>query len=218
MAGFGLQASGVRKFVQTAIVVTTSLLVAVITTHAQTKPAAKPVNSGSTKVVPYVQTKPLGIGRTATPDEIKAIDIDVMPDGRGLPPGRGTAAEGAPIYAAKCQSCHGKDGAGASADRLVATDSGPNFNFAMDAKLVKAVGNYWPYATTFYDYTQRAMPFTQPGTLTPNELYALTAYILSLNKVIPADAVMDATTLPKVVMPAKNRFVMDNRRGGPVVK
>lgn len=208
MACFGLQASGFRKFVQTAIVVTTSLLVAVITTHAQTKPAA---------AKPTV-VKPLGIGRAATADEIKAIDIDVMPDGRGLPPGRGTAAEGAPIYAAKCQSCHGKDGAGASADRLVATDSGPNFSFAMDAKLVKAVGNYWPYATTLYDYTQRAMPFTKPGTLTPNELYALTAYILSLNKVIPADAVMDATTLPKVVMPAKNRFVMDNRKGGPIVK
>ena len=181
-------------------------------------PAKKPASPGTTKVVPYVQAKPLGIGRAATADEIKAIDIDVMPDGRGLPPGRGTPEEGATVYAAKCQSCHGAKGVGASADRLVATDSGPNFSFAMDAKLVKAVGNYWPYATTLYDYTQRAMPFTKPGTLTPNELYALTAYILSLNKVIPADAVMDATTLPKVVMPAKNRFVMDNRKGGPIVK
>lgn len=160
----------------------------------------------------------LGIGRTASADEIKAIDIDVMPDGRGLPPGRGTVAEGATVYAAKCQSCHGKDGAGGSADRLVGTDSGPNFNFATDPKLVKTVGNYWPYATTLFDYTQRAMPFTQPGTLAPNETYALTAYILSLNKIVPPDAAMDATTLPKVVMPSKNRFVMDNRKGGPIVK
>jgi cytochrome c len=181
--------------------------------RAQQKPAAKPAAAAIAKPKPR-----LGIGRVATADEIKALDIDVMPDGRGLPPGRGTVAEGATVYAAKCQSCHGKDGAGASADKLVDTNSGTNWNFAMDAKLVKTVGNYWPYATTLFDYTQRAMPFTQPGTLAPNETYGLVAYILSLNKIVPADAVMDATTLPKVVMPSKNHFVMDNRKGGPVVK
>ena len=170
-------------------------------------------------LVPVVLAqKPLGIGRVATADEIKKIDIDVMPDGRGLPPGRGTVAEGQAIYAAKCQSCHGASGAGATAERLVGRDSGPNWNFATDAKLVKTVGNYWPYATTLYDYTYRAMPFTQPGTLTPNETYALTAYILALNKIVPEDAVMDQTTLPKVVMPSRDKFVMDNRRGGKVVK
>jgi len=194
-----------------------SIVVATIGLSGQT-PAKKPAASGTAKAVPYVAAKPLGIGRTATADEIKAIDIDVMPDGRGLPPGRGTVAEGAAVYAAKCQSCHGKDGVGGTFDRLVSTDSGPNFNFATDPKLVKTVGNYWPYATTLFDYTQRAMPFTQPGTLAPNETYALTAYILSLNKIVPAEAVIDATTLPKVVMPSKNRFVMDNRKGGPVVK
>lgn len=167
------------------------------------------------------QQKPqprFGLGRAATPEEIKAIDIDVMPDGRGLPAGQGTVAEGAKIYSAKCQSCHGANGAGASADRLVDRNSGPNWNFATDPKLVKTVGNYWPYATTLFDYTQRAMPFMQPGTLTPNETYSLVAYILALNKIVPDDAVMDQTSLPKVVMPAKNRFVMDNRKGGPVVK
>jgi S-disulfanyl-L-cysteine oxidoreductase SoxD len=163
-------------------------------------------------------SKPLGIGRAATADEIKKLDIDVMPDGRGLPPGKGTVAEGATIYASKCASCHGKSGEGASAERLVATDSGKNFDFAMNAKLVKAVGNYWPYATTLYDYTYRAMPFMQPGTLTPDETYALVAYILALNKVIPEDAMMDAKTLPAVKMPARDRFVMDNRKGGKVVK
>ena len=164
------------------------------------------------------QPSRLEIGRAATADEIKKLDIDVMPDGRGLPAGRGTVAEGAAIYAAKCRSCHGAEGVGGTFDRLAGRESGPNFNFAMDPKLVKTVGNYWPYATTLYDYTYRAMPFMQPGTLTPNETYSLVAYILALNKIVPEDAVMDQTSLPKVVMPARDKFVMDNRKGGKVVK
>ena len=162
--------------------------------------------------------QPLGIGRAATAEEIKALDIDVMPDGRGLPEGKGTVAEGAKVYAAKCQSCHGANGQGASAERLVDRESGKNWDFAINPKLTKAIGNYWPYATTLYDYTYRAMPFTQPGTLTPNETYSLVAYLLALNKIVPDDAVMDRTTLPKVVMPSRDRFVMDNRKGGKVVK
>jgi len=162
--------------------------------------------------------KPLGIGRPATAEEIKKLDIDVRPDGQGLPDGKGTVAEGAKVYAAKCQSCHGPNGQGASADRLVDRESGKNWDFAVNPKLVKTVGNYWPYATTLYDYTNRAMPFTQPGTLTPNETYSLVAYILNLNKIVPDDAVMDKTTLPKVVMPSRGRFVVDNRKGGKVVK
>ena len=162
--------------------------------------------------------KPLGIGRAATPDEVKKLDIDVMPDGRGLPPGRGTVAEGATIYAEKCASCHGKNGEGASFERLVATDAGKNFDFATNAKLPRSIGNYWPYATTLYDYTFRAMPFMQPGTLTADETYALTAFILALNKVVPDDAVMDAKSLPAVKMPARDRFVIDNRKGGKTVK
>ena len=162
--------------------------------------------------------RPLGIGRVATPDEIKKIDIDVMPDGRGLPDGTGTAADGAKIYAAKCASCHGATGQGGSAERLVDRESGKNWDFATNPKLVKTVGNYWPYATTLFDYTQRAMPFMQPGTLTPNETYSLVAYILALNKIVPDDAVMDRSTLPKVKMPARDRFVPDNRRGGKIVK
>ena len=162
--------------------------------------------------------KPLGIGRAATADEIKKIDIDVMPDGRGLPDGKGTAAEGAKIYASKCASCHGANGQGGSADRLVDRESGKNWDFATNAKLVKTVGNYWPYATTLFDYTNRAMPFMQPGTLTPDETYSLVAYILALNKIVPEDAVMTRATLPKVVMPSRDRFVVDNRKGGKVVK
>jgi len=178
---------------------------------AQTKPGQAKASSPKPQV-------PLGIGRAATPDEITKLDIDVMPDGRGLPAGRGSVAEGATIYAEKCRSCHGATGGGGSAERLVGRESGSNFNFAMDPKLVKTVGNYWPYATTLYDYTFRAMPFMQPGTLTPNETYALVAYILALNKIVPEDAVMDQASLANVVMPARDRFVIDNRKGGKVVK
>jgi len=169
-------------------------------------------------IVPVTAQKPLGIGRPATPDEIKKLDIDVMPDGRGLPDGSGTTKDGAAIYAQKCQSCHGANGQGGSAERLVDRESGKNWDFATNPKLVKTVGNYWPYATTLYDYTYRAMPFMQPGTLTPDETYSLVAYILALNKIVPDDAVMDRTALPKVVMPARDKFVIDNRKGGKIVK
>jgi mono/diheme cytochrome c family protein len=160
----------------------------------------------------------LGIGRPATPDEIRALDIDVMPSGVGLPEGRGTVAEGAATYAAKCASCHGPGGENGKFDRLVGRDSGDGFAFAKDARLVKTIGNYWPYATTLFDYTARSMPFLQPGTLSANEVYGVVAYLLSLNKIVPDTAVMDKTTLPKVVMPARDRFVIDNRTGGAKVK
>jgi cytochrome c len=143
---------------------------------------------------------PLGLGRSATPDEIRALDIDAAPDGRGLPDGRGTVAEGATIYATKCAACGG------------------DFSFATNGRLVRTVGSYWPYATTLYDYTFRAMPFAQPGTLSPNETYGVVAYVLFLNGLIGESAVMDRTSLPKVVMPAHDRFVPDNRKGGAVVK
>lgn len=165
------------------------------------------------------QTPPrYGLGRPATPEQIRRLDIDVGPDGTGLPEGRGTVAEGAATYAARCASCHGKSGEGASFDRLVATDAGADFAFGRDASLVRAIGNYWPYATTLYDYTARSMPFAQPGSLTPNEVYGLVAYLLAENRLVARDAVMDRATLPKVMMPARDRFVRDNRTGGKVVK
>jgi cytochrome c len=160
----------------------------------------------------------LGIGRPATTEEIRALDVDVMPDGTGLPDGRGTVAEGATIYAAKCASCHGKSGEGKPFDQLVGRDAGNGFAFAKDPKLVKTIGNYWPYATTLFDYTARTMPFAQPGTLSANEVYSLVAYLLFLNKIVPEDVVMERSTLPKVKMPARDRFVIDNRTGGPKVK
>lgn len=163
-------------------------------------------------------SSPLGLGRAATPDEIRALDIDAAPDGRGLPAGRGTAAEGAPVYAAKCASCHGAKGEGGTAERLVGRNDGDSFAFATNARLVRTIGSYWPYATTLYDYTARSMPFSQPGTLTPDEIYGLVAYLLFLNGVIPEGAVMDQASLPKVVMPAREHFVPDNRQGGPTIR
>ena len=158
-----------------------------------------------------------GIGRPATPDEIAAIDIDVGPDGVGLPPGRGTAADGAPIYAARCASCHGKTGKEGPNDLLVGRLPGDAFPFAKDAKAPKTIGSYWPYATTVFDYIRRAMPPDKPGTLRDDEVYGLVAYLLSLNELIPPDAVVDATSLPKVKMPARDRFVPDTR-GQPKAK
>jgi len=128
--------------------------------------------------------------------QIRALDIDVNPSGVGLPEGRGTVTEGAATYAAKCASCHGQGGENGKFDRLVGRDGGDTFAFAKDARLVRTIGNYWPYASTLYDYTARSMPFSQPGTLTPNEVYGLVAYLLNLNEIVPENAVMDAASLP----------------------
>ena len=198
------------------------LCVASVLAAAAAVPMAQtaPARAGAAAPATQARKAParFGIGRAATPAEIARLDIDVNPSGAGLPDGRGTVAEGAATYAAKCASCHGKSGEGASSDRLVATDAGDNFAFGRDPVLVRAIGNYWPYATTLYDYTARSMPFAQPGTLTPNETYGLVAYLLSLNAIVGADAVMDRASLPKVVMPARDRFVRDNRTGGKAIK
>jgi S-disulfanyl-L-cysteine oxidoreductase SoxD len=156
-----------------------------------------------------------GFGRPATPARIAALDIDVMPDGTGLPAGEGTAAQGAPIYAAKCASCHGPAGEGVRGlgDMLVGRSEAEQFRAPGERghEGLKTIGNYWPYATTLFDYIRRAMPFAQPGSLTDPEVYALTAYLLHLNQIVPMDAVMNARTLPAVRMPALHRYVPDDR-------
>jgi cytochrome c len=159
-----------------------------------------------------------GIGRAATADEIAKMDIDVHPDGKGLPAGRAASADGEPIYAAKCAACHGKTGKEGPNDRLVGRVPGDGFPFARDAKVPHTIGNYWPYSTTVFDYIRRAMPPTEPGSLKDTEVYALTAYLLFLNDLIPADAVMDARSLPEVKMPSRDRFVPDPRGGPKLVK
>jgi len=159
--------------------------------------------------------KQLGLGHPPTPAQIAVIDIDANPAGVGLPAGQGTYAEGAAIYARKCAFCHGANGEGVGPyPKLVGAQPKQGFPFGRDPKIVKTIGNYWPYPTTVYDYVHRAMPFNAPGSLTPNESYSLVAWLLAENEVIPRDAVMNAETLPKVQMPARSHFVPDDRRGG----
>ena len=157
--------------------------------------------------------KRIGVGRTPTAAEIAAVDIDVSPDGHGLPAGRGTAAQGATIYAGSCASCHGANGEGMGAyPQLLGGPKGV-FNFASDYKIPRTIGNYWPYATSLYDYIRRAMPLTAPGSLTADQTYAVTAYLLSREGIIPDSTVLDAKRLTAIQMPAKSHFVMDDRRG-----
>ncbi len=152
------------------------------------------------------------LGRAPGRDEISAWDLDVNPDGVGLPSGRASALEGAPVYAAKCASCHGSKGEGIAPNPpIVGRDPRDGFPFGRDQMHVKTVGNYWPYATTVYDYLQRAMPQDKPGSLTPNELYGLTAWILAENGIIERQMVLDSLSLPTIKMPARDRFVRDDR-------
>lgn len=156
-----------------------------------------------------------GLGRRPTAAQIASIDIDANPAGAGLPQGHGTAAEGSALYAAKCAMCHGARGQGQGPyPKLIGRVPAAGFTFAADGAAPKTIGNYWPYATTVYDYVHRAMPFNAPGSLTPNETYSLVAYLLSENGVVTPGSVLDATTLPRVKMPARAYFVPDNRTGG----
>ena len=141
------------------------------------------------------------LGVPVTPEDIAKWDISVGPSGAGLPPGSGTATSGAGVYQTKCIACHGEKGAGRPSDQLVGGQG-----TLRDAAAVRTVGSYWPYATTLFDYIRRAMPYVQPQSLSSEEIYSLTAYILFLNGVIGENEVMDATTLPKVVMPNRANF------------
>ena len=141
------------------------------------------------------------LGVPATAEDIAAMDISIGPDGVGLPAGSGTPKQGAEVYAAKCIVCHGPEGANGVNDRLVGGQG-----TLTTASPVKTIGSYWPYATTVFDYVRRAMPYPAPHSLSDAEAYAVTAYLLHLNGIIGADAVMDATSLPKVKMPNQGRF------------
>jgi S-disulfanyl-L-cysteine oxidoreductase SoxD len=188
-----------------AMVVAATLVCAAVTASAV-------VAREQSKAAPAAR---LGIGRAASAAEIAAWDIDVGPDGAGLPPGRGTPAEGAAIYAARCASCHGKSGKEGPNDVLVGRIAGDGFPFAHDARAPKTIGSYWPYATTIFDYVRRAMPPDAPGSLRDNEVYALVAHLLAWNGLIASDVVIDAASLPKVQMPSRSRFVPDTRGAPP---
>jgi len=156
----------------------------------------------------------LGIGRTATAEEIAAWDIDIKPDGKALPPGSGTVVEGEALYVAQCAVCHGKEGVGTPNDRLVVHTTDEAFPDAADEDSWRhrTIGNYWPYATTVFDYIRRSMPMNLPGSLNADEVYALTAYLLHLNHIVPAGTELDAASLAKIEMPARHRFVSDDRQ------
>jgi S-disulfanyl-L-cysteine oxidoreductase SoxD len=148
-----------------------------------------------------------GLGRVASPDEIASWDISIGPDGAGLPPGRGTPKQGETVYAEKCVACHGEKGAGKPNDQLV----GGRGSLSGDQAPVKTVGSFWPYATTLFDYIRRAMPLNAPKSLSDDEVYAVSAYILQLNGIIGQADAMDAQTLPQVRMPNRDGFIAFSR-------
>lgn len=147
-------------------------------------------------------------GTEASDARIAMWDIDVRPDGEGLPSGEGSVSEGRDVYNLFCLSCHGPTGTEGPNDRLVGREPWEEF------PTTRTVGNYWPHATTLYDYIRKAMPQLTPGILDADQTYAVIAYILFMNEIVPEDAVMNAETLPAVMMPARDRFVVDDREGG----
>jgi cytochrome c len=157
--------------------------------------------------------KHFGLGTTPTAEMIAARDIDVAPNGAGLPAGSGTPEQGASIYAGACASCHGANGEGKPPYPQLLGGPKGSFNFASDFKIPRTIGNYWPYATTLYDYIRRAMPLTAPGTLSADQTYAVTAYLLNKEGIVPDGTTLDAKSLTAIQMPGKSHFVEDDRRG-----
>jgi len=147
-----------------------------------------------------------GLGKPLTEGDIKQWDIAILPDGTNLPPGSGTSEHGAKIYAEKCAVCHGEAGKGGISPAYPALVGGAPLTNGIDTP--KTIANYYAYATTIFDYVRRGMPYNMPRSLTDDEVYALTAYILALNNLIGQNDVMDATTLPKVKMPNRDNFIM----------
>jgi mono/diheme cytochrome c family protein len=145
-----------------------------------------------------------GLGRPISEADIKPWDITVKPDGTGLPSGSGTPAQGQKVFAEKCSACHGDNGKGGPAGGPMA--GGAPISSGIDTP--KTIGNFWGYPTTVFDFIRRAMPFNEPRTLTNDEVYALTAYLLSLDKIIGENEVMDARSLPKVKMPNRDNFII----------
>ena len=154
--------------------------------------------------VPHAQT--YGLGRSVSPEEIRKYDVLIPPSGAGLPAGSGSAEKGKAIYAAQCARCHGATGREGPEDVLVG-----GIGSLATGRPQKTVGSYWPYATTLWDYLNRAMPFDRPGVLSPDDVYSVTAYVLQLNGIVPATDVLDANTLPTIRMPNREGFIPDAR-------
>jgi S-disulfanyl-L-cysteine oxidoreductase SoxD len=154
----------------------------------------------------HAQAPTFGLGHTARTDALNAIDIDVLPDGQGLPPGSGTAEAGRAVYVARCAACHGPTGVEGPNDVLVGGRGS-----LTSVRPLKTVGSFWPHATTLWDYINRAMPFAEPRSLSADDVYAVTAYVLFLNGIVTEHEVLSQTTLAQVKMPNRNGFVPDNR-------
>lgn len=167
-----------------------------------------------------VRTAQWGFGHAPSAAELAAVDIDVGPGGDALPPGSGSAVQGKALYATQCAGCHGAKGEGiAKFPPLIGRDSASDkFEFGQKPALVKTIGNYWPHAYTLFDYIRRSMPHGGAGRLSDSENYAVTAWLLAANQVIADTATLDAASLRAVKMPAGDRFVRDNRRGGNEVR
>ena len=142
------------------------------------------------------------LGQPASKKDIAQWEIGIMPDGAGLPKGHGTARQGKDVYEKHCASCHGPEGSGASADALAGAKMGLTSEYPE-----QTIGTYWPYATTLFDMTRRSMPMNAPGTLSNDEVYAVTAYLLYLNRIIGEKDQMNARTLPKIKMPNRDGFI-----------
>ena len=153
---------------------------------------------------PVTAPKAPGLGEPISAGDIARSDISIPPSGAGLPKGSGTAREGARVYEQKCQSCHGPKGAGKPADAL----AGGMGTLASKTPM-RTVGSYWPYATTLFDYVRRAMPLNNPLSLTDDETYAVSAYVLFINGIIGEDVAMNAQSLPQVKMPNRDGFISD---------
>jgi cytochrome c len=151
------------------------------------------------------------LGRPATDADIAVAGISVGPDGRGLPRGAATAREGRPLYESICAGCHGLRGEGNGTYPALVGGQ----NTLKSAHPILTIGSYWPYATTVWDYVNRAMPYQNPGTLAPQQVYALTAYLLYLNKIVGERQIIDQRTLPLIRMPNRNGFVADPRPDVP---
>jgi len=164
---------------------------------------------GSLEALPAHAPSRFSFGSEAAAERVAMWDIDVRPDGEGLPAGGGSVEDGRVVFETYCVECHGATGTEGPNDRLAGGDP-----WGDDVPGRRTVGNYWQYSTTLFDFIRRAMPQLTPGLLTSDQTYAVVAYLLYLNELVPADAVMNAETLPAVVMPARDRFVVDDREGG----
>ena len=165
----------------------------------------------------WAQSPSYGVGRAPTPEEIRAWDITISPDGKNLPPGKGTAKEGAAIFAQKCAACHGATGSGGPAPMLIKPETPMKSSPPCLAPCIgpgNVMALHSPHATTIWDFINRAMPFGQEGSLKPDEVYALTAFLLYKNSVIREDEVLDQTTLPQVRMPNRDGYAIPNWEPG----